>query len=97
MPVVRSSLPEVLYKKDVLRNFAKFAGKHLCQSLFLIKLQTSAYQGVRNVNFSENFAYVLNGGPLMQGSSMPPPGTQVPLGGRRFSPVMIAFIASCLH
>ena len=26
-------------KKGVLRNFAKFTGKHLCQSLFLIKLQ----------------------------------------------------------
>ena len=30
-----SSLTEVFYKKDVLRNFAKFIGKHLCQSLFL--------------------------------------------------------------
>ena len=26
-------------KKGVLKNFAKFTGKHLCQSLFLIKLQ----------------------------------------------------------
>ena len=26
-------------RKSVLRNFAKFTGKHLCQSLFLIKLQ----------------------------------------------------------
>ena len=26
-------------KKDVLRNFAKFTGKHLCQIVFLIKLQ----------------------------------------------------------
>ena len=25
-------------RKDVLRNFAKFAGKHLCQSLFLNKV-----------------------------------------------------------
>ena len=30
----RSSLPEVFYKKGVLRNFAKLTGKHLCQSLF---------------------------------------------------------------
>ena len=29
---------EVFCKKDVLRNFAEFTGKHLCQSLFLIKL-----------------------------------------------------------
>ena len=35
----RSSRQEVFYKKSVLRNFAKFTGKHLCQSLFLIKLQ----------------------------------------------------------
>ena len=26
-------------RKGVLRNFAKFTEKHLCQSLFLIKLQ----------------------------------------------------------
>ena len=30
----RSSNPEVFCKKGVLRNFAKFTGKHLCQSLF---------------------------------------------------------------
>ena len=33
----RSSRPEVFYKKDVLRNFAKFTEKHLCQSLFFNK------------------------------------------------------------
>ena len=27
----------------------------------LIRTRTCAYQGVRNVNFAENFAYVLNG------------------------------------
>ena len=30
----RSSRPEVFCKKGILRNFAKFTGKHLCQSLF---------------------------------------------------------------
>ena len=36
----RGSRPEVLRKKGVLRNFAKFTEKHLLQSLFLkIKLQ----------------------------------------------------------
>ena len=30
----RSTSPEVFCKKDVLRNFAKFTGKHLRQSLF---------------------------------------------------------------
>ena len=32
----RSSRSEVFCKKCVLRNFAKFTGKHLCQSFFLI-------------------------------------------------------------
>ena len=31
---------EVFYEKAVLKNFAIFTGKHLCWSLFLIKLQT---------------------------------------------------------
>ena len=34
----RSSIPEVFCKKCVLRNFAKFTGKHLCQSLFFNKV-----------------------------------------------------------
>ena len=33
--IYRSSRPEVFCKKGVLRNFAKFTGKHLCQRLFL--------------------------------------------------------------
>ena len=37
--LVRSSRPDVFYKKGVLRNFAKFTAKHLCQSLFFKKLQ----------------------------------------------------------
>ena len=42
----RSSRPEVFCKKGVIRNFAKFTGKHLCQSLFLNK-----YSGLRPENF----------------------------------------------
>ena len=34
----RSSRAEVFCKKGILRNFAKFTGKHLCQSLFLKKI-----------------------------------------------------------
>ena len=34
----RGSHPDVFYKKDVLKNFAKFAGKHLRQSIFLNKV-----------------------------------------------------------
>ena len=41
----RSSRPEVFCKKGVLKGYAKFKGKHLCQSLlFLIKLQASGLQ-----------------------------------------------------
>ena len=33
-----SSGPEVFCKKGVFRNFIKFTGKHLCQSLFFNKI-----------------------------------------------------------
>ena len=33
-----SGRPEVFYKKGVPRNFAKFIGKHLCQSTFFNKV-----------------------------------------------------------
>ena len=36
--MIRSSRPEAFYEKDVLRNFAKFTGKHLCHGLFFNKL-----------------------------------------------------------
>ena len=35
---IRSNHLEVFCKKGVLRNFAKFTGKHLCQSLFFNKV-----------------------------------------------------------
>ena len=34
---IKSSRPELFYKKGVLRNFTKFRGKHLCQGLFFNK------------------------------------------------------------
>ena len=37
---VRSSCSEVFCKKGVLRNFEKFTGKQLCQSLFFNKKET---------------------------------------------------------
>ena len=41
----RSSRPEVFCKKGILRNFAKFTGKHLCQSLFFNKVaQVFSYE-----------------------------------------------------
>ena len=36
--IIRSSRPEVFCKTGVLRNFAKFTGKHLCQTLFFNKV-----------------------------------------------------------
>ena len=36
----RSSRSQMFFKIDVLKNFVIFTGKHLCRSLFLIKLQT---------------------------------------------------------
>ena len=38
MAISRKSLLEVFYRKGVLRNFAKFTGKHLWQSLFFNKV-----------------------------------------------------------
>ena len=39
----RSSHPEVFCKIGVLETFAEFTGNHLCQSLFLIKLQADVF------------------------------------------------------
>ena len=38
MPLFRSSRPEVFCRKGVLRNFAKFTGKQLCQNLVFNKV-----------------------------------------------------------
>ena len=48
--------PEVFlfYKKGVLRNFAKFTEKHLCQSLFLLKfIRPQAWHRCFPVNFAK--------------------------------------------
>ena len=34
----KSRLSEVFSEKGVLKDFAKFTGKHMCQSLFFIKV-----------------------------------------------------------
>ena len=34
--ILRDSCLEVFFNKGVLKNFAKFTGKHLCQSIFLL-------------------------------------------------------------
>ena len=38
LSIYRNSRPEVFCKKGVLRNFVKFTGKQLCQSLFFNKV-----------------------------------------------------------
>ena len=53
----RSSRPEVFYKKGVLKNFAKFTGKHQCQSLFLIKLLAEACNLIKKKTLAQVFSY----------------------------------------
>ena len=43
VPKVQKQPPEVFYKKGVLRNFTIFTEKHLCRSLFLIKLLANLF------------------------------------------------------
>ena len=54
--IFRSSRPEVLCKKGVQRNFAKFTGKHLCPSLCFNKSQVWGCNSIKK----ENLAYVLS-------------------------------------
>ena len=69
---MQKQLPEVFCKKGVLRNFAKFTGKHLCQSLFFnkacnfIKEETLAQvlscefcEISKNIFFTENLGRLL--------------------------------------
>ena len=49
---VGSSHGRCSIKEGVLKNFAKFTGKHLCQSLFLIKLKKRRWYKCFAVNFA---------------------------------------------
>ena len=51
----RSSRPEALCKKSVLKNLAKFIGKHLCQSLFFNKLQAKACNFIKKEILAQVF------------------------------------------
>ena len=56
--MVNSSHPEVFYKKGVLRNFAKFTGKHLRQSLFFTKIcRYEASNFIKNETLAQTFSY----------------------------------------
>ena len=53
--ILWNSSPEVFCKENVLKNFTKFTGKHLCQSLVLIKKSLFSRVSVFPVNFG-NFS-----------------------------------------
>ena len=44
MFMVQNTCPKMLFKKTVFKNFARFTGKHLCWSHFLIKFQLSRHR-----------------------------------------------------
>ena len=52
----RNSRPEVFCKKGVLRNFAKFAGKHLYQRLFSNKVASLACKFVKKEPLAQVFS-----------------------------------------
>ena len=54
-PYFRSSCPAVFCKKEVLKNFSKCTGKHLCQSLFLIKLRVDAFNFIKKETLAQLF------------------------------------------
>ena len=49
--IFRSSCLEMFCRKGVLRNFAKFTGKHLCKSLFFNKIT-----GIRAANLLKRYS-----------------------------------------
>ena len=52
----RSIRPEVFWKKGILRNLAKFTGKHMCQSLFFNKktfFEKRLWHGCFPLNFTK--------------------------------------------
>ena len=49
----RNSRPEVFCKKSVLRNFTKFTGKQLCQSLFFLKKKALACNFIKKETLAQ--------------------------------------------
>ena len=58
----RSSRSQMFFKIDVLKNFIIFTGKHLCWSLFLIKLQAFSCFPVNNAEFLKAALFWNNSG-----------------------------------
>ena len=52
----RNSCPEMFCKKGVLRNFAKFTGKHLCQSLFFNSCRPQVCNFIKNETLAQVFS-----------------------------------------
>ena len=52
----RSSRPEVFCKKGVLRNYAKFKGKHLWQSLFFNKVAGEVCDYIKKETLAQVFS-----------------------------------------
>ena len=57
LSMVRSSRPDVFCEKGVLRNFAKFPGKHLCQSVFFNKVAGSACNFIKEETLAQAFTF----------------------------------------
>ena len=53
-----SNRPEVFCKKGALKNSAKITGKHLCQSLFLIKVQAEASNIIKKLELFKNTFFI---------------------------------------
>ena len=53
---LRNSLPEVFCKNVVLKNFAVFTGKHLCQSLFFNKVAGAASNFIKKETLAQVFS-----------------------------------------
>ena len=53
--ILRSSRPEVFCIKGVVRNFAKFTGKHQCQSLFFDKVAGDACNFIKKETLAQVF------------------------------------------
>ena len=49
----RNSRPEVFCEKGVLRNFAQFRGKHLCESLFFNKVAGRACNFIKKETLAQ--------------------------------------------
>ena len=52
----RSSRLDVFCRKGILRNFAKFTGKHLCQSLFFNKVAGAACNFIKKETLAQVFS-----------------------------------------